>query len=93
LAEYLKQTAKLLYGLTKKSSKNENGVVMPQSWEKEVLVTWLRGLRKRRESLCLRKPEATIHTRCTRLNGENVRAFFENLRALTSRHNFTAHKI
>jgi hypothetical protein len=46
LADYLKRAAKLLYGLTKKEAlklsmqyDNENGVVMPQSWTKKVLVT------------------------------------------------------
>jgi len=34
------------------------------------------GLRKRHESLCLRKPEATSHTQFTDFNGENAKAFF-----------------
>ena len=68
LVEYFRQAAKLHYVLTKKEALKltfqygkENGVVMPQSWIKNETAgnAWLRGLRKRNESLCLRKPEAT----------------------------------
>jgi hypothetical protein len=43
--------------------------------------------------LCLRKPEATSLTQSTCFNCENVTVFFENLKELISRHNFTANEI
>jgi hypothetical protein len=69
LVEYFKQAVKLLYGLIKKEAlklalqyDNENATKSEKSSGGSM---WLRGLRKSHESLCVRKPEATVHTRCT----------------------------
>jgi hypothetical protein len=85
LVEYFKQAATLHYGLMKKKALKlafqygkENGVVMPENWEYNESAgnMWLRVLRKRHESLSLRKPDSTSLIRVTSVNRENVKAFF-----------------
>jgi hypothetical protein len=53
----MKEALKLAFQYSK-----ENGAVTPDSCVKNEYVgnMWLRGLRKCLESLCLRKPEATL---------------------------------
>jgi hypothetical protein len=95
LVEYFKQAAKLHYNLSMKEVMKlafqygkENGVTTPDSWVMNECTgnMWLRRLRKRHKSWCLRKPAAISLAR-------SVQAFFFNLKELTSRHNFTANKI
>jgi hypothetical protein len=58
---------------------------MPDSWIANECAgnMWLRGLRKRYWSLCVcvcvRTREAYSVTQFTGFNGENMKAFFENL--------------
>jgi hypothetical protein len=65
---------------------------MPQNWEYNESVGNMR-LRKRHESLSLRKHDATSITRATSVSHENVKAFLGNLNELMSRHKFSANKI
>lgn len=56
-----------------------NCVIMPENWVKNNRCAdnmWQRWLRKRRESVCLGKPEATSLTQCTSFNDENAKGFF-----------------
>jgi len=79
LFEYFRHAVKFILWSNKKEaqkiayhSDKENRVAMPDSWVKNKCVrnTWLRGLRKNHESLCFRKPEATILTRLNDLTLE-----------------------
>jgi hypothetical protein len=70
----------------------ENVVIMPENWVKNECVTWLRGLKKCHESSCLGKPEAVSITQAIHFNCENVKACFENLRELMSRHSCASDK-
>jgi hypothetical protein len=51
---------------------------MPENWEYNESAgnMWLRGLRKRHESLSLRKLEAISLTRATSVSHENVKAYY-----------------
>jgi hypothetical protein len=72
----------------------ENGVVISEFGNEQGAGNmWFRTPRKHHESWCLRKPTATSLTWSTSVNCKNVKAIFENLKKLTSRHNFTDNKI
>jgi hypothetical protein len=68
---------------------------MPENWKDNEPAgnKCLRGLRKRHESLSLRKLEAINLTRATSVSRENVKAFLGNSNELMSRHKFPANKI
>ena len=102
IVDYVKQAAKLHYGLTKKDVLKlaydygkANNMDLPKNWEstKSAGFMWLRGLRKRHPSLSLRKPEATSLSRATSFNKENIALFFKNLKEVILRYKFSPDKI
>jgi transposase-like protein len=108
LVSYLKQSAALHYGLTKKDTlklafqyasslaeQPNSKTQVPNEWAtaESAGEFWLRGFRKRHPSLSLRKPEATSLARATSFNKENIKSFFDNLQLVMERHKFQANDI
>lgn len=108
LVSYLKQSAALHYGLTKKDTlklafkyakalaeQPNSKTQVPNEWvtAESAGEFWLRGFRKRHPCLTLRKPEATSLARATSFNKENVKMFFDNLQLVMERHKFKANDI
>lgn len=108
LVTYLKRSAALHYGLTKKntlklafnyakalSEEPDSKTKIPKEWvaAESAGEFWLRGFRKRHPSLSLRKPEATSLARATSFNKENVKSFFDNLEVVLERHKFQPNEI
>lgn len=102
LAAYLETAARLHYGLTKNDARSlafqyakANNIEFPEKWNEGQTAgkEWLRCFLKRRETLSLRKPEATSLARSTSFNKENVKAFFDNLTNILSRYEFPPNSI
>lgn len=104
LVNYLKQSAALHYGLTKKdtiklplqyakalSEQPTSKTQIPKEW-----VTagefWLCGVIKHHPSLSLRKPEAMSLARATSFNKANVNTCFDNLQFLVNKKLFPGTK-
>jgi hypothetical protein len=97
LVAYIKQAAKLHYGLTLKQVRNlafelaaANNKDIPAKWKEEQLAgeNWLRGFRSRHPSISLRTPEATSMARATAFNRAHVEGFFNNLIEVMEKHKF-----
>lgn len=96
LVQYVKNVAKMNYGLSKKGVRElaykfavANGKEYPPKWNEEKIAgkEWMRWFMRRHASdLSIRKPEATSLSRSTSFNKANVDAFFKNLESVHSRY-------
>lgn len=102
LADYLKQAARLHYGLTKNEVKSlafqyakSNAKQYPETWNETEKAgnEWLRGFLKRQPFLSLRKPESTSLARSTSFNKATVSEFFFNLKKVLTRDSSPPEKI
>lgn len=104
LLSYVKQAARMHYGMNKKEMRRlayqfakENDVKYPETWDENHLAgcAWLRGfLKKYSNQICLRKPEATSLARSTSFNRVNVQLFFNNLKRVFAKYGpFEPHQI
>lgn len=102
LVNYALKASKLNHGLTPKCMRRlafefakANNKKMPSKWieKEETTYDWLHGFMKRHRNLSLRVPEATSLGRSTSFNKHNVAQFFENLRDLKERLNFSPEQI
>lgn len=100
LVDYLQQASRLHYGLSKNSARqlayqfgSRNKIQMPPSWEEneKAGLDWVEGFMKRHSSfLSLRIPQATSLSRATSFNRVNVNEFFDKLKFIMERSNFSA---
>ena len=102
LAEYLKTASKMSHGLgrrevcrlaysyAKKLTKN-----IPEVWnnDNEAGIDWYKGFIRRNKDLSLRKPEKTSLARSTAFNKITVAKFFEKLKNVYEKYNFTPDSI
>lgn len=102
LAEYLKQSAKIFFGLSTMDTRllayeysKANDVCMPDNWHtnQKASKDWLIGFLKRNSSLSIRTPEATSLGRMTSFNKHNVSEFFNNLSQIYEQYKFGCVKI
>lgn len=102
LADYLKTSAKMCYGLTTKQVRElayqfavRLAINMPVSWKQNKIASldWLKGFLKRHDSLAVRKPENTSLARTTSFNKTNVKDFFDNLARCYKKHCFPPNMI
>lgn len=89
LVIYIKNVARMQYGLTKKGVRllafeyaRANKNKMPDNWSEEEIAgeEWMRGFLKRHTDLSVRKPEATSLSRMTSFNRTNFGLFFNNIK-------------
>lgn len=97
LADYLKQSAKIFFGLSTMETKSlaydyakANKVCVPDNWHtnQKASKDWLIGFLKRNSSLSIRTPEATSLGRMTSFNKHNVSEFFNNLSQVYEKYKF-----
>lgn len=102
LAEYLKMSSKMHYGLTTTQARKlayQYAVTLcrnvPDVWKKNETAgkEWLHGFMSRNHQLSIRTPEATSLSRSTSFNKFNVDRFYANIAEVYQRHNFSADKI
>lgn len=90
LVTYIKNVAKMQYGLTKKGVRDlafkfakGNKKKIPDTWNEGEIAgeEWMRGFLKRHaRELSIRKPEATSLSRMTSFNRTNVGLFYNNIK-------------
>uniref|UniRef100_H2YFE2 DDE-1 domain-containing protein n=1 Tax=Ciona savignyi TaxID=51511 RepID=H2YFE2_CIOSA len=94
LAEYIKTTARMCFGLTTVDTRKlafemaqKNNLDFPQQWSENKLAgkDWLRGFIQRNPRISIRQPEACSLSRMTSFNKHNVNQFYENLKLIYSR--------
>ena len=94
LADYLKQAARIYYGLTTHDFRElafkyakANNLNIPEPWNttEEAGIDWMKCFLKRHPDIALRTPEATSIQRLTNFNQYNVNMFFDNLQQCLER--------
>lgn len=102
LSKYLKKSSDMYFGLTVKQVRGlaydfakKLKLPVPVSWEicQMAGVDWASNFLKRFPELSVRKPRATSLARATAFNRVNVAAFFEKLKFLMNKYNFSPQKI
>lgn len=102
LVEYLQKAANMYFGLNPVETRKlafEYAVrlekTVQQSWTNtnSAGADWLTAFMKRHDDLSLRTPEATSFSRATSFNKHNVTTFFDKLKSLYDRENFTPSNI
>lgn len=102
LAKYLLDAARMNYGLTTTETRKfaylyavENGKKITENWKihKAASRDWLRGFMSRNKNLSLRTPEPTSLSRATAFNKHTVAEFYELLREVLQREEFTPNSI
>lgn len=102
LCEYVITASQMHYGLTRRDLQvlaydfaKANNKRIPVSWENKQRAgkQWYLDFVKRRDTINLRKPQATSLTRSTSFNKHNVFTFFEKLNDVLQKNQFTADKI
>ncbi|XP_026326754.1 uncharacterized protein LOC113235308 [Hyposmocoma kahamanoa] len=102
LSEYIQKSSKMHYGLTilqvrKLAYDYAKALKCKYSsqWDEKQLagIDWMHGFRNRNRSLTLRKPENTSAARSFAFNKTVVNEFYDNLKSVYERHNFTADRI
>lgn len=104
LISYVKQAARMHYGLSKKEMRKlafqyakANNLNYPQQWDEAQLAgaEWMRGFMKKFSAqISLRKPESTSLARSTSFNRHNVQTFFDNLKKVHEKYGpFPPHRI
>lgn len=95
LLQYIKQVARMNYGLTKKGVRElaykfafANKKKYPEGWDDEKIAgeEWMRGFMRRHPDLSVRKPRATSLSRATSFNRVNVTLFYENVEKVHQRY-------
>jgi hypothetical protein len=101
LANYLKITSKMCYGLTTVQTRElayqfalSNKIDVPY-WEpaKAASKHWLQGFMRRHNELSIRKPENTSLSRATSFNRHNIAMFFDKLENVYQKKKFQPHMI
>jgi len=100
LCDYLKNSARMYFGLTPIEVRTlayelgmKNNLKLPENWMEHCMAgeDWLRGFLKRhRNEVALRLPEATSIARASSFNEKNVTLFYDNLKAVRERYKFEA---
>lgn len=102
LCEYIITASRMHYGLTRRDLQvlaydfaKANNKIIPTSWENKCRAgkQWYLDFVKRRNTISLRKPQATSLARSTSFNKHNVSMFFEKLKEVMEKYQFTADKI
>jgi hypothetical protein len=96
LLKYIKQAARMHYGMSKLDVHKlayqyavANKLKYPHQWDKNKLAggEWMREfLKKYGEHISLRKPESTYLAQSTSFNKLNVQQFFNNVKAVHEKH-------
>lgn len=87
------------YGLTtvqvRKLAYESLNLNYPAKWEENKIAgkDWMYGFRKRNPDLSLRRPENTSAARSFSFNKSSVAEFFNNLKTVLGRHDFSADRI
>lgn len=98
LAEYIKKSADIYYGLTPKEVRRmaflfstSLSLTVPDSWKKNEMAgpDWFTSFLSRNSELSIRTPEATSLSRATSFNKTNVEGFFINLENVLKRYKFS----
>jgi len=103
LCDYLKNSARIYFGLTPLEVRKlayelgmKNDLKLPDSWLENSMAgeDWLRGFLKRHKNdISVRLPEATSIARASSFNEKNVTLFYNNLNSVRERYNFEAKDI
>jgi hypothetical protein len=96
LLKYIKQAARMHYGISKLDVLKlvyqyaaANKLKYPHQWDENILARgeWMRAfLKKYGEHISLRKPESTSLARSTSFSKLNVQQFFNNVKAVHEKH-------
>lgn len=102
LLKYLKDMDSVFFGLTREEFKNlaiiyakKNNLNYPKNWDKcgKAGNDWLSSFLSRHNQISLRTPEATSVARAKGFNRREVGRFYENLEALTAKHDIDASRL
>lgn len=102
LADYLKTSSNMNYGLTTKETKHfayeyakALKLKVPNEWNNREAAgkDWLAGFIERNPDLSIRQPEATSLSRSTAFNKHNIQTFFQKLTNLRARYQFPSANI
>ncbi|XP_037292427.1 uncharacterized protein LOC119188654 [Manduca sexta] len=102
LLTYLKDMDVVFFGLTRDEFKNlafiyakKNNLKYPKNWDKYEKAgdDWLSSFLSRHNQISLRTPEATSVARAKGFNRREVGRFYENLEALTAKHDIDASRL